>query len=224
MREEIDTSEWSAEGQIAYASLRVWGDMKRAALIIGLVVLLCLLALVGRALPADLPTPTPYTLTTHWGIPVLIVPAEVLGGAKGDWCLVPVTDYWTVTPGKPKPPGPVVPPLTGLAADVRDWAANVESATRAQEAKALAAAYRQVAADIASTRLQTLGDVQKAQTEANKKALDTANKPELRALWLPVITKIAEAVIAKGLKTETDPAKPMEAISLDIAKGLEAVR
>jgi len=175
----------------------------------------------------------PYQKCIVAGVEVIPVPVQ------SGWVLLawPSGEAWLLSPAGSQPPPPPPPPppeLTGLAKDVRDWASAVQSPNRVYEARALAVAYRSVAADIASTRLKTLGDVQAAQKAANRKALGIADDAAgAKSPWVPFITKLAEFIVAQGLKDPSLPAETggvppknltIKAISLDVATGLEGVK
>jgi hypothetical protein len=131
--------------------------------------------------------------------------------------------FFAVSPiGTPTPPE--VPELTGLAKDVRDWATQLVTPAdgRATEAKRLAAGYRRVADRAKAGEFKTVLDVQTAQTTENRAALSLpANDPEAGKTnrWYPLILRLAQYLQSQSI---TDP-KAMDAVSLQIATGLEAV-
>jgi hypothetical protein len=136
----------------------------------------------------------------------------VLGGKPTRWQLTAV-----------KTPAPV-PPLSSLAAEVRELAVQtVPAAERQAHAQAMAAAYRAVSSRIKSGELKSLADVQQAQTAANRQALGLpAADPNAarQSPWYAFIVALAEKIKAAN----PADAAAMRPISDEIADGLEACR
>ena len=186
-----------------------------------------LLLLLALARPAATQQPIPadsdLAVTTPSG--------QVVWGTVARWDTTDQATLILVLDGKPtrwqlaavKPPAPTpVPPLSALAADVRDLAVQtVPVAERQVHAAALAAAYRGVSARVRSGELKALADVQQAQTVANRQALGIpAADPSVarQSPWYAFIVALAEKIKAQKLAD----AAALGPMGEQIAAGLEA--
>ena len=185
--------------------------------------LLLLVLLRPAAAQQPIPVDSDLAVTTPSG--------QVVWGTVARWdttdqaTLILVLDgkptRWQLTAAKSPAPTPV-PPLSGLAADVRDLAVQtVPAAERQVHAAALAAAYRGVSARIRSGELKALADVQQAQTLANRQALGIpAADPSVarQSPWYAFVVALAEKIKTQKLVD----AAALGPLGEQIADGLEA--
>jgi hypothetical protein len=188
-------------------------------------VVMAMTAMAGAAEP----TSSPFPLFAEIALPsgqggIAFTP----GQQTGQTVLVLRTSqglqFFTVATVGSQPTPTPTPELTGLAKDTRDWAAQLVPADgRAAEAKRLAAGYRTVGDRATKGEFTALTEVQNAQAVENRKALgiplEDAQAGKTNR-WYPVIVKLAEYLKSHP---PADP-KAMGPVSLDIAKGLEAVQ
>jgi hypothetical protein len=189
--------------------------------------LAAVVALAALAMPAWAQQPVPIdsdlAITTPSG--------QVVLGTVARWDSADQATLILVLGGKPtrwqlsaaKAPAPTpVPPLSALAAEVRELAVQtVAAAERQARASALAAAYRGVSGRIKSGELKSLVDVQQAQTVANRQALGLpAGDPSAarQSPWYAFIVALAEKIKAAKPGATAD----LSPLSDQIADGLEA--
>ena len=124
-------------------------------------------------------------------------------------------------PGPDPQPDPQPDPLTGLAKQVHDWAVEVVPADgRADGANVLADAYKTIAAQIGAGTLQTPVAIIDASVAANRAALGESRIPA----WQPWFEKLREYLNAESEAGKLDTVEAHQAVWLEIAKGLEAVK
>jgi len=194
--------------------------MKSARLLFCFFVILALMITpIMPAMPAvhaDNPPATPFPLyefaTLSNGTQIAFIP----GQTAGSYTLVAGKQFFAVSPAGSVP---TPEPLTGLAANARDWVSLIPVTNRSQ-AKTLGDAFAAVSAQIAAGTLKTADAVTAASKEANRAALGDAGA----TAWMPWFNQLQTYLAAEAKAGRLTKPEELQAAWSEISKGLRAVQ